>query len=233
MFSLRKTRLSGLPGRIFFKVAYPLYYKGKLKKTNHAHLFGFSLTIPPGVFHPGLFFSTKILGKYLFTLDLQNKTILEMGCGSGLLSLIAASKGGFVTSVDINQSAVECTQANAHGNGLSQRIKSIQSNLFQSIPDDAKFDLVIWNPPFFPQEPAGEASMAWNAGKGYRVLREFGDKAKYHLSPGGKLILILTNRSSDSNQIIEFFLNRGFQSKQLLAKRTLFEIFTILEMTSS
>ena len=52
------------------------------------------ITISPGVFPPQYTFSTKILLKFLETLNLQGKTFLELGCGSGIISLYAAKKGG-------------------------------------------------------------------------------------------------------------------------------------------
>ena len=53
---------------------------------------GIKLKVFPGVFHPGLFFSTKILLEYLSKLDLKNKTVLELGAGSGLISVYCAKQ---------------------------------------------------------------------------------------------------------------------------------------------
>ena len=225
-----KRVLSELWGRAFFLVAYPLYYKHKLEKTNHVKLFGFSLTIPQGVFHPGLFFTTKILGKYLFGLDLKGKAVLEVGCGSGLLSMIVASKGAMVTSVDISSTAIECTHQNAKANGLNQQMQIKQSDLFEGISNESNFDLIVWNPPFFPKEPSEESGRAWNAGEGYLLLKRFADQAIRYVAPGGKLLLLLTDKV-DEKQVLDFFLNPGFSIRTVLTKRSFFEIFTIHEMT--
>ncbi|MGE5499022.1 MAG: hypothetical protein ACM3Q2_13155, partial [Syntrophothermus sp.] len=58
---------------------------------------GISLRISQGVFHPGFFFSTKILLNYLLGFDLKDKKVLELGAGSGLISMVAASKGALAT----------------------------------------------------------------------------------------------------------------------------------------
>lgn len=44
------------------------------------------------VFPPHLTFSTKILLDFIKPLELKNKTFLELGCGSGIISLLAAKK---------------------------------------------------------------------------------------------------------------------------------------------
>ena len=64
------------------------------------------LVIPPEVFHPGFFYSTKLLLRCLSRLQLAHKTFLELGAGSGLLSIYAAQKGACVTASDINPFAI-------------------------------------------------------------------------------------------------------------------------------
>ena len=213
---------------MFFRVSYPLYFKGKLQRTNYTNLFGFELTIPPTVFHPGLFFSTKILGKYLMKLRLSGSQILEMGSGSGLLSLIAAKEGARVTSVDINPVAVECTKANAARNNLTHMLTVIESDLFSGVAANARFDYIIWNPPFFPQEPEDEAAKAWKVGKGYRVLSRFAEQAGSYLSPGGRIIMPLSSQLK-VEEIVHFFTGFGLQGTPVHKQRSFFETFTIYE----
>ena len=54
---------------------------------------GFRLEIPPEVFHPGFFFSTRFLMRHLAQFRLQNKSFLELGAGSGLIAIHAAKEG--------------------------------------------------------------------------------------------------------------------------------------------
>src|SRR6218665_2258260 len=65
-----------------------------------------SVRIHPGVFHPGLFFSTKLLLEYLKGQPIQEKHLLELGAGSGLISVVAAKRGARVTGSDINPTAI-------------------------------------------------------------------------------------------------------------------------------
>ena len=64
------------------------------------------IKVHPDVFPPHLTFSTKILLDFISELNLENKTFLELGCGSGIISLLAAKKGANVTASDINQTAL-------------------------------------------------------------------------------------------------------------------------------
>ena len=68
---------------------------------------------PPEVFHPGFFFSTRLLLKLYQTIAIAGKSFLEPGCGSGLISIYAAKKGAIVTATDINPVAIEFLKKNS------------------------------------------------------------------------------------------------------------------------
>src|SRR5690242_9706920 len=80
------------------------------------------LEVPPQVFHPGFFFSTKLLLNYVKEFALKDKTFLEPGCGSGLISIYAAKKGATVTATDINPVAIECIRKNSLQNNVELTI---------------------------------------------------------------------------------------------------------------
>ena len=59
--------------------------------------------------------------------------ILEIGVGTGIVSIIASLTGEKVTCVDINPNAIECTKKNVKLNNRDN-ITVLSSNLFFSIP---------------------------------------------------------------------------------------------------
>ncbi|HKB43764.1 MAG TPA: hypothetical protein VKC90_05220, partial [Chitinophagaceae bacterium] len=63
-----------------------------LSKTRIYKYENIKLEIPPQVFHPGFFFSTRLLLNYIKQVPLKDKSFLEPGCGSGLISIYAAKK---------------------------------------------------------------------------------------------------------------------------------------------
>ena len=126
------------------------------------------MKVPHGVFHPGLFHSTKFLIGYMLEQELSGKTILELGCGSGLLSVIAAKQGAVVTASDVNMKAVETAKLNASLNQVE--IEVIHSDLFENMPRRA-FDFIFINPPYYRGRPKDESEMAWFAGKDFEYFR--------------------------------------------------------------
>src|SRR6266849_3159884 len=133
----------------YFLVAFNFYAKPKINRVDRISMFGFSLDVPPTIFHPGLYFSSKFLGEYLQTLELQNRRVLDVGCGSGILSLVAGSRGASVTGVDINPVAIQATINNAERNSLQSSITGRVSDLFDSLDDNDQYDIILLNPPFY------------------------------------------------------------------------------------
>jgi release factor glutamine methyltransferase len=220
-------KLSQIIGKAYLSFAYKVYYKQRLGRTDHTRLFGFSLTIPPGVFHPGLFLSTKVFARYLEKRNLQGMSVLEMGCGSGLLSFIAARKGARVTSVDINPLAVGTTRKNAAANGLQEHVEVLRSDLFTEIPSGKRFDLILWNPPFYPKDPSDMPDRALNAGRDYEVVRRFAAESGKYLEPAGSVEILLRAGSNEEGAIPGFFSHEGMVWKAVYKRKTFFEGFTI------
>ncbi|MDH5297980.1 MAG: 50S ribosomal protein L11 methyltransferase, partial [Desulfobulbaceae bacterium] len=96
-------------------------------------------------FHPTTRMCLAVLLKYLAAPELTISTMLDLGCGTGLLGIAAAKRGvGQVTAVDYNSLACELTAANAERNGVGEKIKVQQRDLLQGLPDTA-VDLVVAN----------------------------------------------------------------------------------------
>ena len=131
---------------------------------------GLTLRVPSGVFHPGLFFSSGVLADQIVRRHPVGRTVLDVGCGSGLLALAAARSGAVVTAIDINAAAVAATLANASANALT--VEALQSDLFVALAG-RRFDLVVVNPPYFDRDPADDAEHAWFAGAGLTYFDRF------------------------------------------------------------
>jgi release factor glutamine methyltransferase len=123
---------------------------------------------------------------------LPGQDFLEIGCGSGLISLHAAKLGARASAVDINPNAVECTRQNANRNGL--RVKVRQSDLFQNVA--GYFDVIAFNPPYLPTETRSTSwiERSWSGGEeGSETAVSFLGEAWRHLAPGGKAYLVLSS----------------------------------------
>jgi release factor glutamine methyltransferase len=214
--------------RLVFRIVFRLIVRPAIGRTDTTTMLGLVLTVPPSVFHPRFYLSTRALGNYLGRLNLRGEDVLEMGCGSGVLSLLAARRGAHVTSVDINPLAVECAARNATANGFAGAIRTLQSDLFGNLPAEQRFDLIFWNPPFFPGEAGDYAGRAWKAGKDHRVIAEFARTAAAHLAPNGNIICILSS-DADIPAINGLFEDSGFTVFLRDSTRHLFETLYIFE----
>jgi len=120
------------------------------------------------------------------------KSFLEMGPGTGLLSIHAAKLGAQVTAADVSPHAVECTVRNAARNSV--RLEVVRSDLFERIRGN--FDVIVFNPPYLPGSASSTSwiERAWSGGdEGSEVAVRFLNDAWRHLSPGGSIFMILSS----------------------------------------
>lgn len=89
---------------------------------------------------------------YAFLRPKSSGTAVELGSGSGVISLLAASAGKYrhITAIDVQASQAELTAANAAANGLSRQITSICANVKDLHPAmmGGEVDAVFSNPPY-------------------------------------------------------------------------------------
>ena len=126
----------------------------------------------------------------------EEKTILEIGTGSGLISLCCLKAGARrVVATDVNPSAVANALYNARAMGFSDRIdvRLVPLNnagAYSVIAPSERFDLIISNPPWEnsghkPQQISDYALFDPN----FELLHSILNGLKAHLKPGGKALL--------------------------------------------
>ncbi len=81
---------------------------------------------------------------------------LEIGVGTGLISIFAAKQGAVVEGTDINPTAVANAKHNAVKNNVNAQFHC--GDLFEGI--SAKFDIIVFNPPYLPSY-MGEKLPKW------------------------------------------------------------------------
>jgi release factor glutamine methyltransferase len=190
---------------------------------------GFRLTVPPTVFHPKVFLTSKYFAGFLGQMNLTGKRVAEVGCGSGILSLAAARAGASsVTAIDINPNAARAATMNGRDNGLPQ-VRGVASNLMSGIAPGPHFDVIITSPPSFPGEPIDLADRAWHAGPEYRDIKELFKQARERLAPGGVVYLLL---SSDSDLVLlgELIHLAHFSARQIGVQSIFIEDFILYEL---
>jgi S-methylmethionine-dependent homocysteine/selenocysteine methylase/SAM-dependent methyltransferase len=109
------------------------------------------------VFHPTQ--GSFLIWKHLFRTGLgQGKRCLEIGCGSGILSVQLALNGAeHVHAIDIQSEAVANTLANCFRNGVADRVSATVTDLYTYISDQ-KYDVIIASLYQMPVDPLGDLS---------------------------------------------------------------------------
>ncbi|MGJ0629751.1 class I SAM-dependent methyltransferase [Xenorhabdus bovienii] len=75
--------------------------------------------------------------------------MLEVGCGSGVISVTAALCGvSEVVALDINPNAVTNTLRNAVRHGVESQVSARVSDVFSALEMNEDFDLIFWNVPW-------------------------------------------------------------------------------------
>lgn len=140
------------------------WYYSKPRKYTYEDSF---VMVHPDVFPPQLTFSTKLFLDFIKPITLQNKSVLELGCGSGIISIYAAKKGALVTATDINTTALEYLEKSAEKNKVKVEVK--ESNLFEKLGNRI-FDYIIINPPYYPKNPKSVKEKAWFCGENFEYF---------------------------------------------------------------
>ena len=103
------------------------------------------LNIDPGVaFGTGSHETTRLCLETLEKYVKDGDSVLDVGCGSGILSIAALLLGADnATGVDIDKTAVKTARENAQLNGVSDKFNVICGNLTEKI--SGKFDIIVAN----------------------------------------------------------------------------------------
>lgn len=180
---------------------------------------GIYLKIPPGVFHPKYFFSTKLLLQYISELSLKGKTFLELGAGSGLISLFASREGAIITATDINPLAVDYLRNNMINN--SQSFQIILSDMFENIPTQP-FDIIAINPPYYQKKPLSYADYAWYCGEKGEYFKALFSGLKNYVHENSAVCMILCD-GCDRNMIENLAGQYGWKMNYVFKKGNLLE----------
>ncbi len=197
-----------------------------LSKTRMYKYGDITLEIPPQVFHPGFFFSTRLLLNYISQFPLKSKHFLELGCGSGLISIYAAKKRAIVTATDINPIAVEFLQKNSRQNETELTIT--RSDLFKNIPEQL-FDIIAINPPYYKKQPVTAKEYAWFCGENGEYFSGLFNNLPNYIHINSEVLMVLFD-GCDMEMIENLAAQNGFNllcvytRKNLLEKNFIYKI---------
>lgn len=147
---------------------------------------GLDMAEDPGVYPPSedSIFLTE-------SLDIRiGEKVLEIGTGSGIVSIQCALNGADVVCGDINPRAVALARRNAAANGVDIDVR--ETDVYSNI--EGRFDTIVFNLPYLPVEDEGELAKAWSGGPdGLGPLPRLLEGAPEHLLPDGRVVVVVSS----------------------------------------
>lgn len=113
----------------------------------------------------------------------KDQNFLEVGCGTGVVSIEIAKRAAKGVGVDINERAVENSRHNAEAQGVTN-VSFFLSNVFEKV--DGQFDVIICNPPYTKHEVRDNIDrMFWDPED--EMKQKFFKEVGAHLKPIGRI----------------------------------------------
>lgn len=163
----------------------------------------------PGVFsQKGLDAGSELLLNALVDhADIIKGNVLDVGCGSGVLSTVLARlyPDIMLTLSDVSSVSIESSKATLNCNNVKATV--VASDVFSSLND--KYHLIVSNPPFHDGKETN-----------YTAVNALIKEAKKHLKLNGYLCIV-----ANSFLPYQVILGKTFKSVEVIAKTTKFKVY--------
>ena len=150
--------------------------------------------------------------------------VLDIGTGSGIQAIAAAQSPGVVSvlAVDVQNGVIDYCRKTIK----NPKIKFRYSDLFSKVK--GKFDTIIFNPPYLPQELKVLDVELEGGKKGYEVIERFLNDASLFLDKDGIILLVFSSLTRKSK--VEEFIKSSLLEFEELEKLHIFfeDIYTYM-----
>jgi HemK-related putative methylase len=187
------------------------FLRRRLSRVVLEEIDGVPLVVLPEVFNPAVYRTGAMLARAVADWTPPEESrgeairVLDLGTGSGVGAVFAARRGFQAVAVDVNPQAVRCARINALLHRQEERIDVRQGDLFSPVAGE-RFDLVLFNPPFFRGKPASDLDRAW---RGTDVLERFAAGLTPALADRGTALLCLST-DGDGEALLGALRDGGF-----------------------
>lgn len=166
---------------------------------------GLQIVSYPGVFSHGRLDEGSALLLQVLAQQKLSGSVLDIGCGAGVLSATLARAGLAVSAVDVSATAVAATTETLQLNGLQAQV--LAGDLYT--PVSGRFDQIITNPPFHD-------GLQRTTTISERLIMQ----APGYLKDGGRLLLV-----ANQGLPYETWLNKAFSRVEVLAENRRFRVW--------
>jgi release factor glutamine methyltransferase len=215
-------------GKRLLRLRYRLTQRHRYGQLVLEHVNGRPLLVLPQVFNPALFHSGAFLAGLLDArLIPPGAAVLDMGTGSGVGALAAARLARRVVAVDINPHAVRCARINALLQDVDERMDVRQGDLFAPVAGE-RFDVVLFNPPFFHGAPRDALDHAW---RGLDVVERFAAQLPQYVTPTGCGLVVLSS-DGDTPAFLDAFRANHLQVAIVARRKLINETLTVYRLSA-
>ena len=160
----------------------------------------------------------------------EGQSVLEIGTGSGLVSMYASLLTDDVTATDINYNALELAEKNFKLNNIDT-IKLEFGDMFKPVKDK-KFDVILFNTPYLPTDSDDiindDLNYAFDGGlDGRKVIDRFINEVSNHLNDKG-IVQIIQSSLSDNDKTLDMFDRNGFVAEIAESEKFFFEEIVLI-----
>jgi methylase of polypeptide subunit release factors len=197
----------------------------RVRKPTLERIDGVTLLSLPDVLNPVVFRSGELLARTVAESPLADPSAgraLDMGTGTAVGAVFLARRGWRVLAVDLNPEAVRCARINVLLNRLEDRVEVRQGDLFGPVEGE-RFDLILFNPPFFRGEPKGLFDLAWRSPD---VMERFAAGVPDALTEDGRALILLST-DGDPEGMLKALAAHGLQIEPAVRRDFGNEVMTI------
>jgi len=149
--------------------------------------------------------------------------VLEVGCGSGIVSVFASDIASMVVATDLNPHAVRCAACNG--------VSVVRTDLYAGLK--GTFDLIVFNPPYLPtsknERLGGWDDLMLDGGyNGRRTIARFLKGIRELLSQGGRVLLLVSSLTGVS-EVSRSMRDAGLAVEPVSESRHFFEQLVVLK----
>lgn len=169
---------------------------------------------------------TELLVRKVIQISNKNSLlkVLDIGTGSGCIPCMVAKETDVsVLAIDISPEALKIASQNVQKLALETKIKLRQSDLFSNIKPEEKFDIIVSNPPYIPENHQNKLqpevlyepknALFTKDSKGVEFYEKIIEKASLFLNNNGFLAFELgQGQALDVKKLLE---NKGFKDIEI------------------
>lgn len=178
------------------------------------------LTIPPTVYPPRR--DTELLLEGLNRIQMEPGELVEIGCGSGAITIIKALEDWKVTAFDVNPLAVAASRGNSEVFGVNDRVTVEEGGVGEGNWNLPVADIVTWNLPYLAPDfentlgPMEEAGLSDEEEKGWsEKLLHIANDERHNRT----IFVLLMNTDSNPKNTPLTWLTNGWSHRSLAIER--------------